>query len=181
VNQQIAADDGTAPARIGHAFSTEAGAPAPPTAEASTDVPADYLDLYTRAAATCPGLSWAMLAAIGSVESDHGRLSAPGVVSGANPAGAMGPMQFLEGTWTAYGADGNGDGVRDVYNPADAVFGAANYLCRNGAGQLSRLVGSVWDYNHANWYVAEVLDRAARYGAGDDPPVLALLRLLNRP
>ncbi|MDQ4069448.1 MAG: lytic murein transglycosylase [Actinomycetota bacterium] len=128
------------------------------------DIPAEYLDLYRRAAATCPGLPWTVLAAIGSAESSHGRSSLPGVGSGANSAGAMGPMQFLADTWAAYGVDGDGDGGVDVYRPADAVFGAANYLCASGAGDPSRLAEAIWAYNHADWYVTAVLSRAAAYG-----------------
>ena len=134
-----------------------------PTALATATIPADYLALYGRAAATCPGLSWLVLAGIGSVESAHGQSAAAGVHAGANGAGAMGPMQFLAGTWSSYGADGDGDGVRDVYNPADAIFGAANYLCASGAGDVSTLRRALWDYNHADWYVEQVLQMAVRY------------------
>jgi len=56
--------------------------------------PPEFLPLYQAAADTCPGLPWAVLAAIGKVETNHGRLQAPGVTSGANFAGAAGPMQF---------------------------------------------------------------------------------------
>ena len=132
---------------------------------AVADIPADYLALYKSAAAACPGLSWTVLAAVGSTESAHGRTAAPGVRDGANFAGAMGPMQFLAPTWAAYGLDGSGDGIADVYDPADAVFGASNYLCANGAGDPARLAGAIWAYNHADWYVRGVLDLAIRYGA----------------
>ena len=135
-----------------------------PSAFALSDIPADYLDLYRRAALTCPGLSWTVLAAIGSAETSHGRSSDPGVRDGANFAGAMGPMQFLAETWTAHGKDGDGDGDADVYHPTDAIFGAANYLCASGAGDPTRLSEAIWAYNHADWYVAAVLSRAAAYG-----------------
>jgi hypothetical protein len=178
LTRQVADDDGTAVARIGLALTTEGGGPVPPMSAAVDDVPPAYLDLYTRAAAACPGLSWAVLAAIGEIESDHGRLAAPGVRSGANVAGAMGPMQFLGGTWAAYGSDGDGDGTRDVYDPADAVPAAAGYLCANGAGSIARLSDAIWRYNHAGWYVAEVIEGAIRYGAGDSADVAALVRRL---
>ncbi|HEX2041499.1 MAG TPA: lytic murein transglycosylase, partial [Acidimicrobiales bacterium] len=137
-----------------------------PSAFAITDIPPEYLDLYQRAATTCPGLSWTVLAAIGSIESSHGRSTAPGVRDGANFAGAMGPMQFLGPTWAAYGVDGNKDGKRDVYFADDAVLGAANYLCASGAGDPARLPDAIWAYNHADWYVDQVLVLALRYGAG---------------
>ncbi|MDQ4068782.1 MAG: lytic murein transglycosylase [Actinomycetota bacterium] len=136
-----------------------------PSTLARADIPTDYLDRYRRAALTCPGLQWSVLAAIGSVESSHGRADLPGVRSGANFAGAMGPMQFLAETWGAYGKDGDGDGTADVYDPDDAVVGAASYLCASGAGEPSRLGAAIWAYNHADWYVAAVLARAAAYGA----------------
>jgi membrane-bound lytic murein transglycosylase B len=142
-----------------------AGAQVEPSTLAAADVPAPMLALYRRNAATCPGLSWTVLAAIGSVESNHGRANLPGVRTGANFAGAMGPMQFLAPTWARYGADGDSDGDSDVYDPADAVRGAAGYLCANGAGGLPGLPDALWAYNHAGWYVDEVLTLALRYGS----------------
>ncbi|HWC10597.1 MAG TPA: lytic transglycosylase domain-containing protein, partial [Acidimicrobiales bacterium] len=137
-----------------------------PSARALADIPAEYLALYQEAAKTCAGLPWTVLAAIGSIESSHGRSLAPGVHSGANFAGASGPMQFLAPTWSAYGVDGNKDGRRDVYNPTDAVHGAANYLCASGGGDPGRLPDAIWAYNHADWYVDDVLILAFRYGGG---------------
>lgn len=59
-----------------------------PSPDALNDIPANYLPLYQHGAALCPGLDWAVLAAIGKIETDHGRLNAPGVHSGENFAGA---------------------------------------------------------------------------------------------
>jgi membrane-bound lytic murein transglycosylase B len=92
-----------------------------------------------------------VLLAIADVETGRGRRS------GASPAGAEGPMQFLPGTWAAYGADGDGDGVADVTNPADALHGAARLLCANGAADPARLRSAVWNYNHSRDYVDRVL------------------------
>src|SRR3712207_5350210 len=64
------------------------------SATALADVPADYLALYREAAGVCPRLDWSILAAIGKIESNHGRSTLPGVSSGENSAGAGGPMQF---------------------------------------------------------------------------------------
>lgn len=148
-----------------HALTTSAsGVGAQPSGLARADIPPDYLVLYQRAAATCRGLSWTILAAIGSIESSHGRSTLPGVRSGANYAGAMGPMQFLASSWAYYGVDADANGVADVYNPTDAVFGAARYLCNNGATDPASLRTAVWSYNHADWYVNRVLDLAIRYG-----------------
>lgn len=146
--------------------SQAAGAPAgAPSALALADIPADYLALYQKAAQTCPGMSWALLAAIGSIGTDHGRSQLPGVHSGANFAGAQGPMQFMPDTWASYGVDGDGDGVKNVFNPADAIFGAANYLCANGAGDPEQLRSAIWHYNHSEAYVNDVLELTAQYSA----------------
>jgi soluble lytic murein transglycosylase-like protein len=134
-----------------------------PSATATATVPRPWLALYGQAAATCPGLPWTVLAAVGAVESAHGQSNLVGVRSGANYAGAMGPMQFLEPTWQAYGVDGDGDGTKDVYNPTDAVYGAARYLCASGGGNLTTLRQALWAYNHADWYVDQVIQLASRY------------------
>lgn len=132
--------------------------PPPPSALARQDIPGRDLAILQAAAATCPGLSWTVLAGIAKVESDFGRTSLPGVRSGTNPAGAMGPFQFEAGTWTRYGSG-------DVYNFADAAFAAARYLCAKGAGDTARLLQAVFAYNHVWWYVREVLSWAGRYEA----------------
>ncbi|WP_433333006.1 NlpC/P60 family protein [Spirillospora sp. CA-294931] len=135
-----------------------------PSAYARRDIPPHYLRLYLQAAQTCPGLPWSVLAAIGSVESDHGRSRLPGIRSGENSAGAGGPMQFLAATWATYGTDGDRDGRKDRYAPADAIHGAANYLCANKAGKGGKhLYRALFRYNHADWYVRKVLAQAAKY------------------
>jgi membrane-bound lytic murein transglycosylase B len=129
-------------------------------------VPGGYFALYKAAAATCPGLRWEVVAAIGQVETGHGTNVK------VSSAGAQGPMQFMPATFAAYGVDGGGDGRIDIWDPADSVFSAANYLCANGAGSPRKLRGAIWRYNHADWYVAMVLriadQLAAKAGA---PPV----------
>ncbi|MGP4026168.1 C40 family peptidase [Actinomadura sp. 3N407] len=158
-----------------------------PTALAQRDIPPAYLRWYMDAAPTCPGLPWNVLAAVGKIESDHGRSTMPGVHSGENSAGAGGPMQFLAATWAAYGADGDHDRNKDRYNPADAIYGAANYLCANGAGKGGKhLHRAIWHYNHADWYVRKVLDQATRYATPTTSrrgaiAVRAALRWLGTP
>jgi soluble lytic murein transglycosylase-like protein len=126
--------------------------------------PADYRSLYTRAAATCPGLDATILTAIGQVESGHGRNIGP------SSAGALGSMQFMPATFDAYGVDGSGDGVRDILDPADSVFSAANYLCASGAGQgPDGLRRALFAYNRAQWYVELVLNVAGQLAAGQSP------------
>lgn len=126
-------------------------------------IPKSYLALYQAAAATCPGLPWPVLAAIGQVESGHGTNTGP------SSSGAMGPMQFLPSTFAAYSVDGDGDGVADIWNPADSIYSAARYLCANGAGGGPRaLYNAIYRYNHADWYVLMVMrvagELATRFG-----------------
>lgn len=155
-----AATGGSAPAASGSATggsvpTGQAPAPAPstparPSADApagpgARDVPAAYLRLY-RAAAKTHRVDWRILAAIGKNESDHGRSRAPGVLSGLNFARCCaGPMQFCTtrscgNTWSAYAVDGNGDGRRSVYDPADAIPAAARLV-----SALTRQVGTRTD------------------------------------
>jgi hypothetical protein len=115
------------------------------------DLPSTFRALYQSAATTCPGLSWTVLAAIGQVETHHGR----GTM--VSTAGALGPMQFMAPTFVRYATDGDHDGLADIMNPADAIFTAATYLCANGAGNPDSLYSAIWNYNHADWYVQLVL------------------------
>jgi len=157
--------------------------PAVLTKTATDDIPPHYLRLYHQAARP-PGLPWNVLAAIGDIESDHGR-NPPDCTP--NAAGAAGPMQFLAPTWEAYGVDGNRDGRADRCDPADAIPGAAHYLAANGATKGGKhLERALWHYNHADWYVRKVLDRAQDYAAppatGDGAKVVkAALRWLGTP
>ncbi|HEX4655248.1 MAG TPA: lytic transglycosylase domain-containing protein [Mycobacteriales bacterium] len=130
----------------------------PISAFAQSTIPAPYLALYRSAAATCPGLPWTVLAGIGAVETGHGANVHRSV------KGAVGPMQFLPSTFAAYGVDGNGDGVADIHNPADAIYSAARYLCLWGAGRGGQaLYDAIWAYNHADWYVRLVVNYANAY------------------
>src|SRR3954449_1046440 len=145
-----------------------AGARYAPSAVAMADIPGNYLR-WIRQAGGRYRLDWSMIAGIYSIETDFGRLDAPGVRSGENGAGAGGPGQFLEATWRLYGVDGDDDGVKDRYNPADAIPGTANLLARNGAPADYRR--AVFAYNQASWYVDNVLSRATRYrGAAEADP-----------
>jgi hypothetical protein len=156
---------------------------------AVADIPRRYLGLYTDAAATCRGLTWQVLAAIGKVESDHGRSPAPGVRSGVNRFGCCaGPMQFnirngSPSTWDTWGTGV----VAQVYDPAHAVPAAARKLCGDGLAQPQRIhadpcpsvVGSaalhtaIKRYNNACWYVHEVVTLAGRYTSTSTAPALA--------
>ena len=122
--------------------------------------PANWLQLYQESAAEyCPGLSWTVLAAIGEIESGDGANDGP------SAAGALGPMQFLPSTWQAWGTDAFGQaGPPDIMNPLDAVPSAARLLCADGAtAGGTALAAAIFDYNHAGWYVGEVLQLAVEY------------------
>jgi Transglycosylase SLT domain len=134
----------------------------PPSALAQSEIPPQYLRLYELAARRY-GIDWAILAAIGKVECDHGRDPDPSCTREGvtNYAGAGGPMQFIGSTWQRYGVDSSGDGPPDRWNPADAIYSAANYLRASGAPQNNE--AAIFAYNHAGWYVSEVELWAARY------------------
>jgi hypothetical protein len=129
-------------------------------------IPPYMLALYRTAAPICSGLPWTVLAAIGTVESDNGRSDLPGVHSGANEAGAEGPMQFEPPTFAVYDRPVPPGGLAppSPYDPVDAVFAAARMLCADGAGDPSSLGQAVFDYNHSGAYVAQVLALARSYG-----------------
>jgi hypothetical protein len=132
----------------------------PVEAAPSTGRPSSYLQLFQESAARyCPGLSWTVLAAIGQIESADGQNMGP------STAGALGPMQFLLSTWQTWGTDGFGDtGPPNIMNPYDAVPSAARLLCADGAASGGAgLRTAIFDYNHASWYVNEVLTLAGEY------------------
>lgn len=136
-----------------------------PSTRALADIPPDYLILYLGAAQTCPGLPWGVLAGIGTVESDNGRSNLPGVHSGANYAGAEGPMQFEPATFAEFAVDADHNGRPSPYDPADAIYTAAAMLCANGAatGTPAGIERAVFAYNHSDAYLTDVLTWAGRY------------------
>jgi hypothetical protein len=124
---------------------------------AAAGVPPILVPIYQRAA-TAYALGpqgAAVLAGINEVE------TAFGTNLNVSSAGAEGWMQFMPSTWETYGVDANGDGVKDPYNPEDAIFAAARYL--SAAGMPADTYGAILAYNHADWYVAEVLANANCY------------------
>ena len=130
-----------------------------PLSTASGKRPITYVPLFQESAAMyCPGLPWTVLAAIGQIES--GDRANPGVSS----AGALGPMQFLPSTWREWGITAFGEpGPPNIMDPFDAVPSAARYLCAAGGATAAGLPKAIFAYNHANWYVAEVLALAKQY------------------
>ncbi|HET9324753.1 MAG TPA: lytic murein transglycosylase, partial [Gaiellaceae bacterium] len=124
--------------------------------------------LWHRAGATY-GIPWQVLAAINKIESNFGRNMGP------SSAGAVGWMQFMPSTWLRWGTDANGDGVADPWAPEDAVFSAARYLA--AAGGRTDIARGVYAYNHADWYVRDVLDLAALYGGGGEVLTFRLDRM----
>jgi hypothetical protein len=114
-------------------------------------IPPFLLSIY-QAAGIQYGVPWEVLAAINEVETDYGRNL------NVSSAGALGWMQFMPASWQTYGVDANEDGREDPYNPVDAIFAAARYLKAAGAG--TDLAKAIFAYNHADWYVNSVLDRA---------------------
>jgi peptidoglycan DL-endopeptidase CwlO len=147
---------------------------------AANSIPANYLALFQRIGAQT-SVPWVILAGIGKVESDDGRTTLPGVHSGANAFGAAGPMQIGIGgaagnQWggapvhpasekvAGVATDGDGDGIADVYDPADAIAGAAKYLLAHGV--LDNVQQAIFAYNHLESYVQTVLQWADQYARG---------------
>jgi Transglycosylase SLT domain len=108
-----------------------------------------------------------ILAAINEIE------SAFGANMGPSSAGAIGWMQFMPATWAVYGMDADGDGIRNPWDPEDAIFAAARYLRASGMPEDPH--GALWAYNRADWYVADVLYRAECLGAAAPLPAASLL------
>ena len=150
------------------------------SSEAANSIPANYLTWFRKVGIQY-GVSWTILAGIGKVESDDGRTKLPGVTSGANAFGAAGPMQIgIDGAagdqWggapvhpasevvNGVATDEDGDGVASVYDPADAIAGAAKYLVAHGV--QSNVQAAIFAYNHLDSYVQAVLGWAATYATG---------------
>jgi hypothetical protein len=121
----------------------------------SFEIPPFLLPIY-QACGTEYGIPWEVLAAINKIE------TAFGTNLSVSSAGAMGWMQFLPSSWETYGVDANGDGKKDPYNPVDAICAAAKYL--QASGGQDHLYDAIFSYNHADWYVEEVLLYARNYG-----------------
>jgi cell wall-associated NlpC family hydrolase len=160
-----------------------------PAAQAKNSIPADYLHWY-QVVGQQYGVPWTLLAGIGTVESDNGRTTLPGVHSGANAFGAAGPMQIGIGgaagnVWggapvhpaseqvSGVATDEDGGPNASVYDPADAIAGAAKYLL--AAGVRTNPSGAIFAYNHLQSYVQSVLYWAGVYAGGNFTTVSAQL------
>lgn len=114
------------------------------------DMTVGFRKIYL-AAASRYGIPWELLEAIHMIESGKS-----GDTCRKSSAGAIGPMQFMPGTWKAY-SQGN------ICNVEDSIFAAAKLLAANGAGD-GRVYNAIWQYNHADWYVKKVLNMAKELG-----------------
>jgi hypothetical protein len=159
--QSVTGKSGQVVNLVAYALVTEGQKPV--EANAPAGAPANWIELFKASAAKyCPGLPWTVLAAIGQIESGDGANDGP------SSAGAEGPMQFLPSTWAEWGIDGFGPaGPPDIMNPLDAVPSAARLLCASGGGNSATLRGAIFAYNHADWYVDEVLALASEYQRND--------------
>ena len=134
----------------------------------SFEIPPFLLPIY-QSCGTEYGIPWQVLASINKIE------TAFGTNLNVSSAGAEGWMQFIPSTWQAYGVDANEDGRNDPYNPVDAICAAARYL--RAAGGDKDLRTAIFAYNHADWYVDEVLLYANQYGKLPDALVGSLTGL----
>jgi Transglycosylase SLT domain len=134
----------------------------------SFEIPPFLLPIY-QSCGTEYGVPWQVLASINKIE------TAFGTNLNVSSAGAQGWMQFIPSTWASYGVDANNDGRKDPYNPVDAICAAARYL--RAAGGDHDIRQAVYAYNHADWYVDEVLLGAQQYGRLPDALVGSLTGL----
>ena len=123
----------------------------------------ELLALWQNAGAAY-GIPWNVLAAINKIESNFGRNMGP------SSAGAIGWMQFMPSTWLRWGTDADGDGMANPWEPVDAVYSAARYLGAAAAEHGGDLRNAVFAYNHAWWYVDDVLELAQLYGDSEGAP-----------
>ena len=121
-------------------------------------VPLSTLHVLWQQAGSAYGIPWQILASINKIESNFGQNMGP------SSAGAVGWMQFMPSTWLRWGVDADGDGIADPWNATDAIYAAARYLA--AAGGETDIARGVFAYNHADWYVRQVLDLAQVYGQG---------------
>ena len=126
----------------------------PPAHPAVLSYP-ELVDLWRRAGSGY-GVPWQVLGAINKIESNFGRNMGP------SSAGALGWMQFIPSTWMRWGMDADGNGIADPWDPEDGVFSAARYLA--AAGAHDDLDRAIFAYNHADWYVQDVLELARQFG-----------------
>jgi cell wall-associated NlpC family hydrolase len=172
----------------------QTGTTGQPTASGKAkSIPANYLFWYQKVGQQY-GVPWPILAGIGTVESDNGRTSLPGVTSGQNGFGAAGPMQIgimgaSGNTWggapihaasetvAGVATDEDGDGVANVYDPADAIAGAAKYLLEFQV--QTDPAAAIFAYNHLQSYVQSVLFYAGAYAGGQFQVVSATMPAPN--
>ena len=121
-------------------------------AQVTTTVPEDIdKQQLVQQAAAAFGVNWKVLAAVWQVESGQQLYTTEG-----SSAGARGPLQFMPGTWNKYAKDGNGDGIKSIYDARDALYAAADLLASNGAAGGDN-TKALLAYNHAMWYVNKVM------------------------
>ena len=121
------------------------------------NIPARIKALYVAAASRYK-VPWELLAGIGMAETRHGRNNR------TSSAGAQGLMQFMPGTFRAYGIDGNSDGRKDIHNDADSIYSAANYLVHSGVkNRKLGVIRALWAYNRSISYRNDVLYYAWSY------------------
>jgi cell wall-associated NlpC family hydrolase len=186
-SSSLLTESGTSCTSGGHGTATTAQPAASQSARNS--IPANYLALFRSIGAQYK-VPWVILAGIAKVESDDGQTTLPGVHSGANAFGAAGPMQIGIGgaagnEWggapvhpaaekvNGVAVDANEDGVASVYEPADAIAGAAKYLLEHGV--LDNVDQAIFAYNHLQSYVQAVLHWASLYASGGYTVVSATL------
>src|SRR3954452_13444111 len=169
--RQLPAAPGNLPSALVPNQPGQISAPTPISAPPAIPQELDFQQLVAlwQSAGSAYAIPWEVLASINKVESNFGRNMGP------SSAGAVGWMQFMPSTWDRLRVEANGAGVPDPWNPEDAIYAAARYLAAAGGTQdISR---GVLAYNHAQWYVDEVLQLAHTFGSGGLDTTFKLDRL----
>ena len=120
------------------------------------EIPPFLLPIY-QACGSEYGVPWEVLASINRIETNFGSNV------GTSTAGAYGWMQFIHSSWVEWGVDANGDKLKDPFNPVDAICAAGNYL--QDFGYAEDPYKAIFAYNHADWYVQDILEHARAYSA----------------
>src|SRR4051812_19750285 len=169
--RQLPAAPGNLPSALVPNQPGQISVPTPISAPPAMPQELDFQQLVAlwQSAGSAYGIPWEVLASINKVESNFGRNMGP------SSAGAVGWMQFMPSTWERWGLDADGDGIADPWNPQDAIYAAARYLAAAGGSRdISR---AVLAYNHAQWYVDEVLQLARTFAGGGADATYRLDRL----
>ena len=134
-----------------------------PSPLATGSIPANLLVLFQQASAASPcGVPWTLLAAVAKTESSFD-------ATAVSTAGAEGMFQFEPATFGEYAKPTPSGGAvpPTPFDPTDAAYAAARYLCSLGVAQNPTLALVAYNCGNAGAGVPGRLGRLRRTGTGD--------------